>query len=508
VVPKLFSAGKSFKGLGRYLTTDPKANSAERVAWTHTLNLANDHIPSAIDEMLWTYRAADMLKRQAGIPAGGRRLENPVKHFSLNFHRSEEPSREHMIGTVRDFLDHMGWADHQAVLVCHNDRHPHVHVMLNAVHPETGRALDTGFERRRAGEWALAYERENSQIFCEQRLRPKEEREPSPTREAWQKLKDAEQQHDKAEHERAARAPDYLTRGDRVLGEAKEWEALKSHQREERDDFFVGGKQAYKEVRNAIFREVRTEFCEDWKGYYEAKRQGLEAEPLAEMKADILARQNAELEARRTVACAELRERRDAEYEQLLLNQKHERAELAMRQDQGLRSPHLLGVVYGSAAEVPDSESYETIEPGGAEQHSRENARTGFGAAARKVCEPTPEVSPEAGDRGEADLFETPNHERTKVRDGLDIAGGLGLSALGVIAALGERLFDGFMGGAEQARPRPAPSADRPKPTVQGERKARAAEAQIRAAETQAAEAEQLQAYWQQRGRRRGRERD
>ena len=78
MIVRFAKPGKSFKGLAAYLTHDPdKAKTAERVAWTHTLNLANDHIPSAVDEMLWSYRAADQLKRQAGVAAGGRRLEYP-----------------------------------------------------------------------------------------------------------------------------------------------------------------------------------------------------------------------------------------------------------------------------------------------------------------------------------------------------------------------------------------------------------------------------------------------
>jgi hypothetical protein len=505
VVPKLLSAGKSFKGLGRYLTTDPKTNSAERVAWTHTLNLANDHIGSAIDEMLWTYRAADTLKREAGIGTKGRRLENPVKHFSLNWHRSEEPDREHMIETVREFLDHMGWGEHQAVLACHNDRHPHVHVMLNAVHPATGRALNTGFEKRRAQEWAFAYEREHAQIFCEQRLLPKEEREPSPTREAWQKMKDVERQHDNAEAVRLAEAPDYFARGDRVLSEAKEWEVLKAHQREQREAFFVEGKQVFKDLRNAIFREVRTEFREDWRNFYQAKRQGLDADRLAEVKADILTRQNAELDARRDTACADLREMRDADYRQLLLEQKMQRADLASRQEQGLRSPHLLEAVYGEDAGRDNSNIHGVIP---VDQESRESSVAGFRAAAEETCDPTLEAAPADRERSEPDNFEGHAAERHKVRDGLDVVGGLGLGALGAIATIGERLFDGFLSGGEQPRTRQAPPSDHQKPTRRNDNRARAAEAQTRTAEGQAAEVAQLEAYWEERGRRRGRDRD
>ncbi len=82
MIVKILSRGKSFKGLATYLTHDPEEKSAERVGWTHTLNLAHDHVPSAVDEMLWTARNAELLKQEAGIRAGGRATENSVKHLS------------------------------------------------------------------------------------------------------------------------------------------------------------------------------------------------------------------------------------------------------------------------------------------------------------------------------------------------------------------------------------------------------------------------------------------
>ena len=51
MIVKISGVGKSFKGLSTYLTHDPNAKTDERVAWTRTLNLANDHVPSAVDEM-------------------------------------------------------------------------------------------------------------------------------------------------------------------------------------------------------------------------------------------------------------------------------------------------------------------------------------------------------------------------------------------------------------------------------------------------------------------------
>jgi hypothetical protein len=240
----------------------------------------------------------------------------------------------------------MGWAEYQAVIFCHNDRHPHVHVMLNRVHPETGRALNDGHEWRRSQSFGLGYEREQGKIFCEQRLLPEDQREPAPTRETWMKMKEAERQHDKAEAARATRAPDYFERGDQTRWQAEEWKALRGFQKERRLEFFAEGKLEFRERRNEVFREVRMEFREDWRNFYHAKRDGVNADHLAEMKADILARQNAALEQRRDEACGALLEHREKEYQYLLLKQKEERAELKDRQQQGLRSYQLLDRIY------------------------------------------------------------------------------------------------------------------------------------------------------------------
>jgi len=200
MIVKILSGGKSFTGLATYLTHDPEAETDERVAWTRTLNLAHDHVPSAVDEMLWTARNAELLKQESGVRAGGRATENSVKHLSLNWSPDDDPTREHMIEATGDFLRHMKWEEHQAILVAHDDKaHAHVHVMLNVVHPETGLRLDDNFERRRAQAWALEYEREHGRIYCEQRLLNPDEREDAPPRNAWLAFRENEKEFERAE---------------------------------------------------------------------------------------------------------------------------------------------------------------------------------------------------------------------------------------------------------------------------------------------------------------------
>jgi hypothetical protein len=347
MIIKLHKAGRSFKGVCRYLTHDAKAETAERVAWTSTINLANDDVPSAVNEMLWTFRSADALKREAGVSTGGSKLEKPVKHFSLSWPQGDAPSREHMIETVNAYMKHMGWSDRQAVLVAHDDtRHAHVHVVMNSISPTDGRAVRSSNDWRQSEAFALQYEREHGQIHCEQRLKPQEERHATPTRESWQRFKKSEIKFDRVEVERLTKAPGYFERHDDALMNGREWEALKAYQRHQREQFFIEGKEAFRSVRTAVFREVREEFRGQWNAVYAAARSGNNKGTLSEMKLALTKAQNRALDERRERACQELRESRDRAYEAILEQQRFDRGELAVRQHQGLRTYQLMEMIH------------------------------------------------------------------------------------------------------------------------------------------------------------------
>lgn len=496
MIVRIQRGGKSFKWLGQYLTHDAgKAQTADRVAWTETLNLAHQHVNSAIDEMYWTYRAADQLKRAAGVSTGGTPLKNPVKHASLNWHPSDQPTKEEMIAAVRDFMRYMGWKDHQTILVAHNDRpHQHVHLMINTVSPIDGRGLSAGYEWNRAERWRENYDRTRFLDRCEQDLKPYAEREKAPTREAWLKFKDAEKEFDKTEAERATRAPDYFDRHAPGEWKAKEWEALRGYQKDQRTEFFAGGKRAYRGARNAVFREVRTEFRDEWKTWFQLRKEGFDFNGLGEIKNGILERQNAELEKRRDEACKELREQRDKEYADILRQQREQRAELRGRQQDGLRSFDLLD--HQQAGDKTEQA-----------KNDRAPLRDEFASAARETTNPR-EEGHEDSQQCEPELDDAPGKDRHKVRDPVDAAGLIGLSALGAIANIGERLFDGFFGGPTHKSHPPRPK-DQPRPSNENAGQARTAERKLRAEELEAAEATRLYEEWQARRRSRGhRDRD
>ena len=72
---------------------------------------------------------------------------------------------------VTESLETMGLSDRQAVMIAHRDtEHPHVHVVVNRVSVEDGRAAKLGNSYLKLSRWAERYEREQGRIRCPQRV--------------------------------------------------------------------------------------------------------------------------------------------------------------------------------------------------------------------------------------------------------------------------------------------------------------------------------------------------
>jgi hypothetical protein len=356
--------------------------------------------------------------------------------------------------------------------------------MLNRIHPERGTALNERFERVRAQDWALDHECEQGKILCEQRLLEREERTPSPNRRVWEQLREYEQAFEREEQARRTYDPGYLAREERreVIAD-REWELLKRQQREEREAFFAEGKEIYKELRNSIYQDVREVARPAWAAYYEAQDYPKQTfDDRLDSKKDLASWQKALVDERFAEAAAELRQHRDQEYKLLLERQKEERHELTARQEQGLGSYHLLD-------SLDKDHAPSVVE---------------FKEAAKEVCE----VAPQESESFEAAPHITPA-ENPRVREGLDMAGDVGMGLLSALGTIGDRLFDGFFGGPAPAnqnqQPKPEPKREIPSgPDSPREQAiARAVEAAIRAAEADR-ERQQDHEYWRERERSRG----
>ncbi|MDP1592341.1 MAG: relaxase/mobilization nuclease domain-containing protein, partial [Prosthecobacter sp.] len=177
MIPRIHKRGSSFKGVCAYILHDPEKKTRDRVDWVMTQHLGENHPEDAWKRMHETWRERTALKIIAGVPTTGRDNTNPVLHYTLAWHKDDKPAPEHMQKMALESLKVLGLAEHQAVIAAHTDKvHLHVHVVVNTVHPETGKTAALKYTKEKFSKWAEAYEREHG-IHCEERVRNNAERE-------------------------------------------------------------------------------------------------------------------------------------------------------------------------------------------------------------------------------------------------------------------------------------------------------------------------------------------
>ncbi|MCB1512758.1 MAG: relaxase/mobilization nuclease domain-containing protein [Hyphomicrobiaceae bacterium] len=91
--------------------------------------------------------AADYMSATAEL---SRRCTNPAYHVMIAWHEREQPTTEVMQTIARQTLELSGLGAHEALVVGHGDkRHRHLHMLINRVHPDTGKAWSTKHDYRR-----------------------------------------------------------------------------------------------------------------------------------------------------------------------------------------------------------------------------------------------------------------------------------------------------------------------------------------------------------------------
>lgn len=177
MVPRIHKRGTSFKGACTYILHDAQKESSDRVLWSQTVNLGDTPAEKAWETMFETWRDRTRLKREAGVDLRGRDNTNPVLHMTLSWALADKPTPEHMRETALSAIKALKLDEHQAVMAAHSDKeHLHVHLVINTVHPVTGRTAPMKYTKEAMSRWAEAYEREHG-IHCEQRIKNNEERD-------------------------------------------------------------------------------------------------------------------------------------------------------------------------------------------------------------------------------------------------------------------------------------------------------------------------------------------
>lgn len=129
------SSGRSFRALATYLRRGRSGEEWDRVAWTSAR-----HLPTDDPEL-----AATLMRATA---EQNTRVQLPVYHLAISFDHTDVVMQAQMESVADAVLQRLGLAEHQAILVAHRDRaHAHVHVLVNRVHPETGRVWERWKDR-------------------------------------------------------------------------------------------------------------------------------------------------------------------------------------------------------------------------------------------------------------------------------------------------------------------------------------------------------------------------
>jgi len=171
MIPKVTRKGTSFKGAAAYYLHDKQADTSERVTFTHTENLPTSNPDLAWKIMAHTALNANAMKRASGQVATGNKLKYPVYAYSLSWPQGTNPDQAAMIAEGRETLKAFRLEGYQALMVAHHDqKHPHIHVIVNRVHPETGLAAKHSNDWLKASKWAERYEIKDGVIHCKQRV--------------------------------------------------------------------------------------------------------------------------------------------------------------------------------------------------------------------------------------------------------------------------------------------------------------------------------------------------
>ncbi len=129
MIARVLALGRSFKKLVSYLKTgkDGRQLQRDRVEWVEFRNLPTRNPDTA----------ACMMAATASESVSG--TQTAVYHFSI----SCDPGDPVDGGTLRRVADRtirdLGLEEHQVLIFAHKDRsHPHLHFVVNRVHPERG----------------------------------------------------------------------------------------------------------------------------------------------------------------------------------------------------------------------------------------------------------------------------------------------------------------------------------------------------------------------------------
>ena len=129
------SSSRTFASLADYLARGKSGDEPDRVAWSASRNLPTNE-PELTGKIM------------RATAAQNDRVRDPVYHLALSFDPTDQVDRATMERVADRVIAALHLQEHQILIVAHGDRaHPHMHLLVNRVHPETGRVWNRWQDR-------------------------------------------------------------------------------------------------------------------------------------------------------------------------------------------------------------------------------------------------------------------------------------------------------------------------------------------------------------------------
>lgn len=142
---KIPAAGRGFKGIVSYLLRGQAGKEKHRGAAAErrdaTARSVGNRVLFVSTENLLTNDAEKAARVMRATANRSTRCKAPVYHFVISWRPQDRPDFATMRSIVDGACADMGLDGLQRIVIGHDDtRHRHVHVVVNRIHPETGKA--------------------------------------------------------------------------------------------------------------------------------------------------------------------------------------------------------------------------------------------------------------------------------------------------------------------------------------------------------------------------------
>lgn len=142
---KIPAAGRGFKGIVSYLLRGQAGKEKHRGAAAERQDATAPSVGNRVlfvsTENLLTNDAEKAARVMRATANRSTRCKAPVYHFVISWRKEDRPDFATMRSIVDGACSDMGMDGLQRIVIAHDDtRHRHVHVVVNRIHPETGKA--------------------------------------------------------------------------------------------------------------------------------------------------------------------------------------------------------------------------------------------------------------------------------------------------------------------------------------------------------------------------------